>query len=298
MSLIAANPFVGIGNMLQHPFLRYAFLAGTAIALAAGLVGYFVVLRQQVFTGDALSHVAFTGALGALAAGIDPRVGLYGACVIVALVMAAFGSRGNADDAVIGIVFAWVLGLGAFFLTIYTTSRSGTSGGTTGVNVLFGSIFGLSRAQARNSAAIAVVVAVAVVSLARPLVFASIDQAVAGARGVPVRMLDFTFLALVGITAAEATRVVGALLLLGLLAAPASAAQRLTSRPFAAMWLSAAIAVLSIWTGLAIAYAAPRIPPSFAIVAVATSCYLTAILATAVRGRERRLMPQLIEPGP
>jgi zinc/manganese transport system permease protein len=298
VSLIAANPFVGTGNMLQHPFLRYAFLAGTAIALAAGLVGYFVVLRQQVFTGDALSHVAFTGALGALAAGIDPRVGLYGACIIVALVMAAFGSRGNADDAVIGIVFAWVLGLGAFFLTIYTTSRSGTNGGTTGVNVLFGSIFGLSRAQARNSAAIAVIVAVAVVSLARPLVFASIDQAVAGARGVPVRMLDFAFLALVGITAAEATRVVGALLLLGLLAAPAGAAQRLTSRPFAAMWLSAAIAVLSVWTGLAIAYAAPRIPPSFAIVAVATICYLTAILATAVRGRERRLMPQPIKPGP
>ncbi|MDQ1458374.1 MAG: zinc/manganese transport system permease protein, partial [Actinomycetota bacterium] len=270
----------------------------TAIALAAGLVGYFVVLRQQVFTGDALSHVAFTGALGALAAGIDPRVGLYGACIIVALVMAAFGSRGNADDAVIGIVFAWVLGLGAFFLTIYTTSRSGTNGGTTGVNVLFGSIFGLSRAQARSSAAIAVIVAVAVVSLARPLVFASIDHAVAGARGVPVRILDFTFLALVGITAAEATRVVGALLLLGLLAAPAGAAQRLTSRPFAAMWLSAAIAVLSIWTGLAIAYAAPRIPPSFAIVAVATSCYLTAILATAVRGREGRLMPQPIKPGP
>ncbi len=298
MSLVATNPFAGIGHMLQHPFLRYAFLAGTAIALAAGLVGYFVVLRQQVFTGDALSHVAFTGALGALAAGIDPRVGLYGACIIVALVMAAFGSRGNADDAVIGIVFAWVLGLGAFFLTIYTTSRSGMNGGTTGVNVLFGSIFGLSRAQARTSAAIAVIVAVAVITLARPLVFASIDQAVAGARGVPVRALDFAFLALVGITAAEATRAVGALLLLGLLAAPAGAAQRLTSRPFAAMWLSAAIAVLSIWAGLAIAYAAPKIPPSFAIVAVATSCYLTTILAAAVRGRERPLAPQPIDPSP
>jgi zinc/manganese transport system permease protein len=292
MSLIASNPFAGIGHMLQHPFLRYAFLAGTAIALAAGLVGYFVVLRQQVFTGDALSHVAFTGALGALAAGIDPRVGLYGACVIVALVMAALGSRGNADDTIIGIVFAWVLGLGALFLTIYTTSRSATSGGTTGVNVLFGSIFGLSRAQAQTSATIAVVVAVAVIFLARPLVFASIDPAVAAARGVPVRLLDFAFLALVGITAAEATRAVGALLLLGLLAAPAGAAQRLTSRPFVAMWLSAAISVLSVWTGLAIAYAAPRIPPSFAILAVATGCYLTAIVATAVRGRARPLVPQ------
>ena len=298
MSVVAANPFIGIGHMLQHPFLRYAFLAGTAIALAAGLVGYFVVLRQQVFTGDALSHVAFTGALGALAAGIDLRVGLYGACIIVALVMAALGSRGKADDTVIGIVFAWVLGLGDFFLTIYTTAHSGSSGGTTGVNVLFGSIFGFSRTQAQTSAAIGVFVAVAVIALARPLVFASIDQAVAAARGVPVRALDFAFLALVGITAAEATRAVGALLLLGLLAAPAGAAQRLTSRPFAAMWLSAAIAVLSIWTGLAIAYAAPKIPPSFAILAVATGCYLTAILATALRGRERPLILQPMIPSP
>ena len=96
--------------MFEHPFLRYAFLAGTAIALASGLVGYFVVLRGQVFTGDALSHVAFTGALAALAAGIDLLLGLYGACVVVALAMAALGTRGRADDTVIGSVFAWISG--------------------------------------------------------------------------------------------------------------------------------------------------------------------------------------------
>ena len=281
MSVIAANPFVGIGHMLGHPFLRYAFLAGTAIAIAAGLVGYFVVLRQQVFTGDALSHVAFTGALAALAAGIDLRIGLYGACIIVALMMAALGTRGNADDTTIGIAFAWILGLGAFFLTIYTTSRSGAAGGTTGVNVLFGSIFGLSRSQAQLNIGIALLVVVAVIAIARPLVFASVDATVAAARGVPVRALGFVFLALVGITAAQATQAVGALLLLGLLAAPAGAAQRVTSRPFAALWLSAGIAVLSVWVGLSIAYAAPKVPPSFAILAVATGCYLGTILVTS-----------------
>lgn len=284
MSLLAANPFVGIDHMWQQPFLRYAFLAGTAIALASGLVGYFVVLRQQVFTGDALSHVALTGALAALAAGIDLRIGLYAACIVVALLMAALGSRGNADDTVIGSVFAWVLGLGALFLTIYTTSRSGASGGRTGVNVLFGSIFGLSRSQAETSAAIAVAVVVAVILLGRPLMFASIDEAVAAARGVRVRVLGFAFLALVGVTAAVATQAVGALLLLGLLAAPAGAAQHLTSRPFRAMGLSAGIAMLSMWAGLSIAYAAPKVPPSFAILAVAAGCYLVAAFATAARG--------------
>src|SRR5207302_6211842 len=71
------------GAVLTHPFMQHAFLAGTAVALAAGLVGYFLVLRAQVFTADALSHVAFTGALAALAAGLDPRVGLFALTVLV-----------------------------------------------------------------------------------------------------------------------------------------------------------------------------------------------------------------------
>jgi zinc/manganese transport system permease protein len=94
--LVSINPFVGIAHMFEHPFLRYAFLVGTAVAIASGLVGYFVVLRGQVFTGDALSHVAVTGALAALATGVDLLVGLYSACIVMALAMAALGSRGRA----------------------------------------------------------------------------------------------------------------------------------------------------------------------------------------------------------
>ncbi|KAA2266569.1 metal ABC transporter permease [Solihabitans fulvus] len=265
-------------------FLRHALLAGTAIAAAAGLVGYFLVLRAQVFTGDALSHVAFTGALAALAFGVDPRIGLFAATIALALLMGALGRRGRADDVVIGSVFAWILGLGVLFLTIYTTSRS-TANGTAGVTVLFGSIFGLSADQATVSAVIAVAICVAVLALARPLLFASIDEAVARARGVPVRLLGFGFLALVGAATAEATQAVGALLLLGLLAAPAGAAQRLTARPFVALALSGALAVGELWAGLGLSYAVGSLPPSFAILAVATGVYAVVCAATARRGR-------------
>ena len=129
-------------------------------------------------------------------------------------------------------------------------------------------------------------------AIGRPLLFASIDDAVAGARGVPVGTLGFVFLGLVGITAAAATQAVGALLLLGLLAAPAGTAQRLTTRPFRALWLSALIAVASVWVGLTIAYAAPSIPPSFGILAVATGCYLVSYLVTAAVPRIGRAMGQ------
>ncbi len=282
------NPFVGIAHMLDHPFLRSAFIAGTCLALAAGLVGYVLVLRGQVFSADALSHVAFTGALAALAFGIDLRAGLYGACIVFAVLMAALGGKATADDTVIGSVFAWVLGLGALFLSVFTTSQSGTggAGGNAGVNVLFGSILGLTTGQALADGVVALVVAALVVAIGRPVLFASLDPDVARARGVPVRALGYAFFIMLGVTTGVATQAVGALLLLGLLAAPAGAAQRLVSRPFAAMWVSAGIAVASVWIGLTIAYLNPRIPPSFGILAVSTGSYLLAFAATV--GRRHR----------
>ena len=69
--------------MFGQEFMRNAFLAGTFIALACGVSGWFVVLRGQVFAGDALSHVAFPGALAAAAAGVDERIGLFAATVLV-----------------------------------------------------------------------------------------------------------------------------------------------------------------------------------------------------------------------
>ena len=129
--------------MLAHPFMRNAFLAGTAIAAASGLVGYFVVLRSQVFSADALSHVAFTGALAALAIGLDARVGLFGATVLVGVIASACSATGaGPNDVVIGTVFTGILGVGVLFLSIYTTSGSAANGAAN-VNVLFGSIFGL-----------------------------------------------------------------------------------------------------------------------------------------------------------
>ncbi|MFJ2580860.1 metal ABC transporter permease [Kitasatospora aureofaciens] len=268
--------------VITQAFFQQALLAGTFIALACGLVGYFLVLRAQIFTGDALSHVAFTGAMAALAGGYDLRLGLFAATIGVGLLIGGLGRRGRADDVVIGSVFAWILGLGAFFLTVYTTSRSGAQGGA-GTSVLFGSIFGLHGNQTTVAVAVAGAVSLAVLLIARPLLFATLDEAVAAARGVPVRLLGFGFLALVGAAAGEATQAVGSLLLLGLLAAPAGAALRLTDRPFRALALSAGLAVAEMWGGLLLSAAAPKLPPSFAIMAVASAVYAATFLVRPAR---------------
>src|SRR5581483_9269338 len=198
--------------MLAQEFMRNALVAGTFVGAACGLIGYFLVLRAQVFASDALSHVAFTGALAAAAFGVDVRVGLLAATVAVGIGIGAIGERAHADDVTIGTVFAWILGLGVLFLAIFTTESS-AGNGTAAVRVLFGSLLGLGRGD------VELATAVSAVAIARPLLFASLDPLVAAARAVPVTLLGFLFLGLTGLVAAEATQAVGALLLLGLVAA-------------------------------------------------------------------------------
>jgi len=262
--------------MLEQEFMRNALVAGSVVGVACGLVGWFVVLRAQVFAGDALSHVAFTGALAAAAAGIDLKIGLFSACILGGIVMGALGDRARAHDVVIGTLFAWSLGLGVLFLSIFTTNAS-ASNGTAGVRVLFGSIFGLSAADVRTSIVLAVLAVAVLATIARPLLFASVDTAVAAAQGVPVRALGLVFLALVGLVAAQATQAVGALLLLGLLAAPAGAAHRLTTSPWRGLGLSAAFALASVWLGLTLSYVFPTLPPSTMIISTAVGIYAAAM---------------------
>ena len=265
--------------MFAHEFMRNALVAGTFVGGACGLVGYFVVLRAQVFAGDALSHVAFTGALAAAVLGFNILAGLFIACIVGGIFMGVLGERARADDVVIGSLFAWALGLGVLFLSIFTTNSS-AGNGTAGVHVLFGSIFGLSTTDVRTSAALATLASLLILAIARPLLFASLDAAVAAAQGVPVRLLGLAFLTILGIVAAQASQAVGALLLLGLLAAPAGAAHRLTANPYRGLLLSTVFALGSVWLGLTLSYVFPTLPPSTMIIAVAVGTYVLALLTS------------------
>ena len=266
--------------MFAHEFMRNALVAGSFVGIACGLVGYFVVLRAQVFAGDALSHVAFTGALAAAGLGLNILAGLFVACILGGIVIGLLGDRARADDVVIGSLFAWTLGLGVLFLSIFTT-KSSAENGTAGVRVLFGSIFGLSSNDVRISATLATVAVLLLLAIARPLLYASFDAAVAAAQGTPVRTLGLTFLAILGLVAAQASQAVGALLLLGLLAAPAGAAHRLTANPYRGLLLSMLLALGSVWAGLTLSYVFPTLPPSTMIIAVAVGTYVSALIASA-----------------
>jgi zinc/manganese transport system permease protein len=261
-----------VTEILSYDFMRNAILAGGWIAIAAGLVGYFVVLRNQVFTSDALGHVAFTGGLGGLLAGLPLVMSVFASTVGGALAIGSLGGRARGRDIAIGTVFAWVLGVGVLFLSLYTTSRSAASG-IVGVTVLFGSILSLASSQTATATVAGVAITIAILALCRPLLFATLDPEVATAQGVPTRLVTGLFLLLVGATVAEAVQAVGALLIFGLLVTPAAVAQNLTARPYAGMVLSAGLALAFVWVGLGLAFYISY-PASFFITAVAFATYL------------------------
>jgi len=264
-------------SMFALEFMRNAFVAGGCIALAAGLVGYFVVLRNQVFTADALGHVAFTGGLGGVLAGLNLLAGVFASCIAVALAIGALGGRARGRDVAIGTVFAWVLGLGVLFLSLYTTARSAASG-TLGVSVLFGSILGLQPAQVIVGSLTGLATVAVMIVIARPLLFLSIDPEVAVARGVPARALTSLFFILVAVTVAESVQAVGALLIFALIVTPAAIAQNLSTRPWVGMALSAGIAVAVVWLGLILAFYV-ALPVSFLITGLAFALYLASNFA-------------------
>ena len=273
-----------IQAQFQYAFIQHAYIAGAIVAIVAGVVGYFVVLRSLSFAGHALSHIGFAGATGAVALGVNPIYGLLFFTVGGAVGMGALGKRIYGRDVVIGIVLAWMLGLGVLFLSLY----SGYA--TEAYALLFGEILGISQTDVVVTLVAGVVTLAAIAIMFRPLLFASVDSDVAEARGVPVKLLSILFMVVLAISVSEAVQVVGVLLIFALLVTPPAIAERLTARPGMAIALSVLLALLFTWVGLFVSFYLPY-PVSFFITTLAFVTYLVVRLWIYLRQRFTRLSP-------
>src|SRR5262252_3564828 len=114
------NPFEDIEMLFHYDFMVHAFEAGTVVAIVAGAIGYFVVLRSSAFAAHALSHIGFAGATGAVVLALNPVIGLLVFTMGSGMAIGALGDRLRSRDVTIGIVLAWTLGLGVLFISLYT----------------------------------------------------------------------------------------------------------------------------------------------------------------------------------
>ncbi|MCZ2823355.1 MULTISPECIES: metal ABC transporter permease [unclassified Modestobacter] len=260
-------------QVLQTTFMQHALLGGSMVALAAGLMGWFVVTRQNAFAAHALAHIGFPGATGAILVGAPVTLGLAVFCVGGGLLIGLFGKRVADREVATGTILAFATGLGVLFASLATANASATT------TVLFGNLLAISTDQLWVFGGFTLLVVGVLAVIARPLVFASVDPTVAEARGVPVRALGVAFVVLLALTITMAVQVVGTLLLFALVVTPAAAALRMTARPGLVAAIAVAIALGSVWSGLVLS-AMVNLPPSFFVTTLAVLTWAVTLLLT------------------
>jgi zinc/manganese transport system permease protein len=252
--------------MFAYDFAVNALLAGAIVAVTAGVVGVFLVMRGQAFAGHALAHVGFAGATGAALFGLPPLAGLLLFSFAGAGLMGALGERLQGRDVAMGMVLAAALGLGVLFLNLYTAHAVAANA------VLFGNVFAATPELVATLAVLAVLCLGALAVIARPLLFASLQPEMAEAKGISPGRIGVFFLLIVAAAVAAAAQIVGVLLVFTLLIGPPASAGMLTTRLGPLVVLSALLAVFDAWGGVTLAYYTDW-PASFWISALAALTY-------------------------
>jgi zinc/manganese transport system permease protein len=260
-----------IPTMFEYEFMLNAFAASGIVAVLAGVVGYFLVLRGQTFAGHALSHVGFTGATGAVLVGVSPLWGMVGFTLAAGIGMGALGEKLTGRDVAIGVILTLSLGFGLLFLHFFTAYASQATA------LLFGNVLGVSHETLVVLIALTVVSLGALAIIMRPLLFASLQPELAEAKGVSLRLVSILFLAITSLAVAASTQIVGVLLVFALMVGPAAAAQNVTTRLSTGVLLSAVLALAQAWVGLMLAYYTDW-PTSFWITMLAAGVYGLSLL--------------------
>ena len=217
-------------SLMFAGFMIHAWEAATIVAVVAGVVGFFTVMRGSAFAAHALPNGAFAGAAGASLIGVNTIVGLGVFSLLGALTIGAFGRRARQDVAT-ALVIVMMLGLGALFLSMTTEYAPQI------YSLLFGEVLGVANNELLPTAAIGAGCIAAILILYRPLLLSSVITDVAEARGITPRRMELAFLVVVALTTTMAVPVVGSLLIFSLLIGPAAAARSLANTPHGAMAL-------------------------------------------------------------
>jgi len=265
---------ITITDMFAYEFMINAFAAAGIVAVVSGLVGYFLVMRGQTFAGHALSHIGFAGATGAGLIGLAPLWGLLGFTLAAGIVIGALSERISNRDIAIGVVLSLALGFGLLFLHYYTSFA------TQATAILFGNVLAVDHTMIVTLAVLGTVTLVALAAIMRPLMFSSLQPELAEAKGVPLRFVSISFLALVAIAVSACAQIVGVLLVFTLMVGPPAAAQRVASSLWSGLFVSAALALTDAWLGLTMAFYTDW-PVSFCIACLSAIGYFICVALPA-----------------
>ena len=270
-------------------FMENAWIIGSIVAVVAGVVGFFVVMRGAAFSAHAIPNGAFAGAAAANLIGINTLVGLGAFSLAAALGIGKLSRRGRAD-AVTALALMLMLALGAAFLSQSTQYEPQI------FSLLFGEILGVSAGQIWPVAALGAICILAVAVFYRQLLLTAIAPDMAAARGLRPERIEMIFLVVLACATTMTVPVVGALLIFTLMIGPPAAARSFSDRALVALGLSVVMALITIWAALACSFTT-NWPVGFYVGSFSAAWFVIGRLYAALRktrgARQFRRMKEL-----
>ncbi|GAA3729740.1 metal ABC transporter permease [Leifsonia bigeumensis] len=237
--------FSDYGELLV--LVKNSIIAGALLGVVGGLIGPFIMTRDLAFAVHGVSELSFAGASAALLFGANVVAGSLVGSLLAAILIGVLGARARERNSIIAVLMPFGLGLGILFLALYQGRAANKFG------LLTGQIVSVDNPQLFWLILVSVVVIVGLVVMWRPLTFASVDEDVARARGLPVTAISILFMILLALATAVSIQIIGALLVLALLVTPAAAAMRVTASPLLTPILSVVFAVVAVVGGILLA---------------------------------------------
>ncbi|GAB0117393.1 metal ABC transporter permease [Acidisoma sp. 7E03] len=257
-------------------YMINGWIMASIVAVVAGSVGFFVVLRGNSFAAHSLPIGTFPGAAAASLFGFPQLWGLLGFALLGVLGITRLG-RGARRDVATALTLVCLLGLGTLFLSLSGHYAQGVYA------LLFGQLVSVSRAALLPMSVMAAVVLATLALIFRPLLLNTASVDLAAAQGWSPSRLDLIFLALLALATVIALPVVGALLVFSLTVGPAAAARSLAHRPAQAIGLSIGLALVTVWLAIALAYLSDW-PIGFFVGTLSALLFAGARLIRSVRG--------------
>jgi manganese/iron transport system permease protein len=276
LELALLNP---LWEPLQYAFMQRSLAVAIMVGIICSVVGSYLMVQRLALLGDAISHSVLPGLAIAFLLGVNIFIGAFIAGVISTVIIGWIHTRSPIkEDAAMGLVFSAFFALG---ITLITTIQRDNKIDLN--HFLFGNILGVTPADVRDTALIAVLVLAIVALLYKELLFYSFDPLGAQASGLPVAWLNAGLMVLIALTVVASMKVVGVILVLSLLIAPGATAYLLVPRLHQVMAVGAGVGVLASVSGMYLSYYI-NWPSGPAIVLVVSALFTLAFLFSPTHG--------------
>ena len=266
-----------IQGLLDFQFLQNALITSVMVGISAGIIGSFIILRGMSLMGDAISHAVLPGVALSYMLGSSYIIGATIFCIFSAALIGFVTKHSHLkNDTAIGILFSAFFALGIILISFARSS-------TDLYHILFGNVLAVRDSDMFLTAAVLVIVLIAVPLFYKQLKLTSFAPTIAKSYGWNISAINYGLMFLLTLVAVTSLQTVGTILVIAMLITPAATAYQLTDKLLVMIVLSTVFGTLSSIVGLYFSYSY-NLPSGATIVMAAAVFFIVAFIFAPKKG--------------